>query len=317
MRRRQLQKQHKQYKPKQQEPIDVAPEEERGVIFTFSLDDMRISLKDRTALFDTLKSLIPKDKPEMVTHLVKVYMYYGMSKRNRVWYTPDEVRPTHIIVAWDDHTPKMRATARTTPFDLIFDPQSLSKMSCFMFYNVTDPCVHILNWYHETVLHDDDDDDDYYLKHMIGCIGYLKQVYLAPGLDTSIMMAEIEPIGDTLIVFSLYMDFELLLAVNSTKPLVSDISASSDLIVSFKKAFDEKDFDGMRSIADDTRYRTTNKEGVSVLRLFYYPKRCDCVSSISMATMIKNRNIVCSYQCESCKEIHFCSKKCPDWQNCC
>lgn len=316
MRRRQLQKQRKQYKPKKLD--DVVPEKEqevaeRGVIFTFALDDMRIGPKDRLALFETLKSMVPQDKPEMLSHLERVYTYYGTSKRDRVWQNPEEVKPTNIIVAWDDNTPKMRSVARRTPFDLIFDPVSLSTMSCFMFYNVTGPCVHILNWYHEEVLHD----DDYYLKHMIGCVGYLKQLYLAPGLETSIMMAEIEPIGDTLIMFSLYMDFELLLAMSSTKPLTSDLSASATLIAAFKKVFDEKDFDGMRGIADDPRYRTTNKEGVNVLRLFYYPKTCECVSSCNVATMLKNRHLVCSYQCESCKEIHFCSKKCTEWQNCC
>ncbi len=301
MRRHKLRKPKSQPQDRPDTNQDLGDDDRNGIIFAFGLDDPRLGLKEKNSIFETLGNLLSEDKVDMLSHLEKVRIYYTTSRKNRKWHNELEVKPTHVVVCWDSSTQKMRTASRRNLVDLVLDKTYHATISCFMFYTLSVPYVHLLNWHHETVNHD----ADYYMKHMIECVGYIKRLYLVPGLEACMLMAEIEPIAETLILFSLFMDFELLL-VDKDKTLV--------LANMFKKAFKDKDFDAMRAIAADPRFRTRNKEDVTVIRLFYLPKVCSCNS---IENLKKNPHSVASYHCDSCNEVYFCHKKCTTWQKCC
>lgn len=283
---------------KEKEVVATNTDNEAVVIFAFALDDVRIAKEDRELLFARLCSLCADNKP-MLDHLKSVLAYLKIAElKRRVWREKTK-RPTHIVVAYDDRSPKMQCSAKKSPFDLLRDASIINNISCFMLYNVTGMSVQILNWTHKKR---DDGDENYYLLHLCEAISCLKKRYLSPGLETGYIVVEIEPIYETLLFFGVFGHFVL---IDLQEKELYDIASN---------AFIERDHAAMRFITEDPRFLTTNDEGIKVLRLRYRANICICVAKVLTREVIKE---VCRYQCPDCRAVYFCTNGCATWSKCC
>lgn len=270
----------------------------KSIVFALTLDDKRFTFKEKAALFDAMRLVVPGDV-DMMTHLTHLSAYYTQPKSRRQWRGDSKmVIANNVILVWDD-CPK-----RMEPFDMLRDNGVLASLSCFMFYNEDSHAVHILNW--RCRLSDTVTSPDYYMPHLIESVAFIKRTYLAADKSSvTHLMVEIAPIAETLCAFGILMDF-VLVVPEPRRPMAPSLT--------FQEACHTKDFDAFHTLAADPRNRTHNTEGVEVLRLYYVAKVCECAIR---ETAQFNLNTISVFQCKRCHDVRFCTKKCELWHKCC
>lgn len=266
------------------------------VTHAFALDEMRLKDGKRKLVFSRMLALCA-DKYDMVNHLNAIQSYQSTQMKKRRWYDDKVTRPTHVIIAWDDAPPKIRTAMHDSPYNLVTTETKesiLSTFTCFMFYRNEPPNINLLNWHHGSAR-----EPDFYLPHLRACVADLKKKYLLPFYGIQTIRAEILPILETLVWFSVGMGFTM-------------DNEDDNLRCQFVDAFLLGDIRRFQRVIDDKRYHSVNSEGATVIKLRVESRICDCTLEISKSRP-QDALLINAFQCTDCCDVVFCMKQCPYW----
>lgn len=285
-----------------------------GIMFIFDIDDRRIGNKERSVLFNILRSIVLESDHDTLKYLTDILEYYNTPKGERKYAYRNEnhtVFATHISLFCDimgegdsQITPALLSKYKGDPFNIIFSKEELEKTICFMFHSKQKDYIHILSW------HTNKKNKNDCVEYFIDCISFLKKKSLTMESDTNYFIVDIKPRLEPLCLFSYAMGFEV-------DPITTSAKTDEEKIYlykQFKTIIKGNDFDKLHKITSDPRYRIKLDDGNVVIRLTYYPKTCKCAIKESIESGI---DTIQTYQCDECNDVFYCTPKCASWKKCC
>jgi len=264
----------------------------KELVCHFPLKELFGTREKFDSLFTTMRDMVC-DKPAMLSHIGHLYSHYA---DDVPWYDDRVLCPTHVMVTWD--TDERRELARKVMASNGHFMVDITRIACFMMYRVEPPRIHILNWSHTGF----DTDNDRYLPYLNACINAMKRRYMSPSLTTNHIVLDIRPIYETFVWFKIVASFQLDIGYSRGE---DDREWRST-----RRALDGKSLEAMRPVVANPRFRMNTTEGIEVLRLFYYPRLCQCNTDEGTGRCSE------AYQCVDCMGIFYCNRDCPYWNGC-